>query len=49
MKQIWNAIQFTLAAAGGFCGWFFGGADGFMYALIAFVVIDYIKIGRAHV
>ena len=42
MKQIWNTIQFTLAAAGGFCGWFFGGADGFMYALIAFVVIDYI-------
>ena len=42
MKQIWNTIQFTLAAAGGFWGWFFGGADGFMYALIAFVVIDYI-------
>ena len=42
MKQIWNTIQFTLAAAGGFCGWFFGGADGLMYALIAFVVIDYI-------
>ena len=42
MKQIWNTIQLPLAAAGGICGWFFGGADGFMYALSAFVVIDYI-------
>lgn len=27
---------------GGYLGWFLGGLDGFMYALIAFVAIDYI-------
>ena len=27
---------------GGFLGWFLGGADGFLYALLAFVIIDYI-------
>ena len=26
----------------GFLGWFLGGMDGFMYALIAFVVVDYL-------
>ena len=42
MKQIWNGIQIAFAALGGFIGWFLGGADGFLYALIAFAVIDYI-------
>lgn len=42
MKDIWNWIQTALAAIGGFMGWFLGGTDGFLYALIAFVVIDYI-------
>ena len=42
MKQIWTAIQTAFTALGVFIGWFLGGADGFMYALIAFVVIDYI-------
>ena len=42
MKEIWNWIQLMLAAIGGWLGWFLGGADGFLYALIAFVVIDYI-------
>ncbi len=42
MKQIWNGIQIAFSALGGFLGWFLGGADGFRYALIAFVVIDYI-------
>ena len=42
MKQIWTAIQTAFTALGGFIGWFLGGADGFLYALIAFVVIDYI-------
>ncbi len=41
MKQIWNGIQIAFSALGGFLGWFLGGADGFLYALIAFVVIDY--------
>ena len=42
MKEIWTWIQLMLAAIGGWLGWFVGGADGFLYALIAFVVIDYI-------
>lgn len=42
MKQIWNGIQIAFSACGGFLGWFLGGVDGFLYALIVFVVIDYI-------
>ena len=42
MKQIWNGIQIAFSALGGFIGWFLGGLDGFLYALIAFVVIDYV-------
>lgn len=42
MKEIWNWIQLALTAAGGALGWFFGGLDGFLYALIAFVAADYV-------
>ena len=42
MKEIWTWIQLMLAAVGGWLGWFLGGADGFLYALIVFVAIDYI-------
>ena len=42
MKEIWNWIQLGIAAIGGLLGGFLGGLDGFLYALIAFVVIDYI-------
>jgi len=42
MKQIWTGIQLAFTAFGGFLGWFLGGLDGFLYALIAFTVIDYI-------
>ena len=42
MKQIWTGIQLAFTAFGGFLGWFLGGVDGFLYALIAFTVIDYI-------
>ena len=42
MKNIWNGIQLASSAFGGFLGWFLGGVDGFLYALIAFAVIDYI-------
>ena len=41
MKTVWNWIQAALAVVGGGLGWFFGEMDGFFYALIAFVVIDY--------
>lgn len=42
MKEIWNLIQVAFAAVGGWLGWVLGGLDGFLYALIAFVVIDYL-------
>lgn len=42
MKDIWICIQAAIAAIGGTLGWFLGGLDGFLYALIAFVVADYI-------
>lgn len=42
MKEFWNTIQFVFAAVGGWLGYFLGGCDGLLYALLAFVVIDYI-------
>ena len=42
MKEFWSVIQFVFAAVGGWLGWFLGGCDGLLYALIAFVVVDYI-------
>ena len=42
MKEIWNWIQVVFAAIGGWLGYVLGGLDGFLYALLAFVVIDYI-------
>jgi toxin secretion/phage lysis holin len=42
MKELWIWIQVGFAAVGGFLGWFLGGMDGFMYALIAFVAVDYL-------
>lgn len=42
MKEFWNMIQLVFTAIGGWLGWFLGGCDGLLFALIAFVVIDYI-------
>lgn len=42
MKEFWNTIQLVFAAVGGWLGYFLGGCDGLLYALIAFVAIDYI-------
>lgn len=42
MKDVINILQRIFAAVGGLIGWFLGGIDGFMYALIAFVIIDYV-------
>ena len=42
MREFWNTIQLIFTAVGGWLGWFLGGSDGLLYALIAFVVIDYI-------
>ena len=37
-----SCIQLIFAAIGGWLGYFLGGCDGLLYALIAFVVIDYL-------
>lgn len=42
MKEFWNRIQLVFTAIGGWLGWFLGGCDGLLFALISFVVIDYI-------
>lgn len=42
MKEFWNVVQAVFAALGGWLGWFLGGCDGLIYALVAFIVIDYI-------
>ena len=42
MKEFWNTIQLIFAGIGGWLGYFLEGCDGFLYALIVFVVIDYI-------
>ena len=42
MKEFWNTIQLVFTALGGWLGWFLGGCDGLLIALVAFVAIDYI-------
>lgn len=42
MKEFWNTIQLIFAAVGGWLGYFLGGFDGLLYALLAFVLLDYI-------
>ena len=42
MKEFWNGIQLVFAIIGGWLGWFLGECDGLMYALIAFVIADYV-------
>ena len=42
MKEFWNTIQFIFTAVGGWLGYFLGGCDGLLYALIVFVAVDYI-------
>ncbi len=42
MKTMLEASQTISAILGAFLGWFLGGYDGFLHALLLFVVIDYI-------
>ena len=39
---VWAKVQTAAAAIGGYLGYFVGGVDGLMTALIIFMVIDYI-------
>lgn len=38
-----KSIQIILAAIGAYIGYFLGGWDGFLYALVVFVIADYIS------
>lgn len=42
MKDVVSTLQIVFAALGGYIGWFLGGLDGLLYALLAFVILDYI-------
>ena len=42
MKELWTTFQAVIAALGGWLGYFLGGCDGLLYALIVFVILDYI-------
>nr|DAZ09910.1 MAG TPA: holin [Caudoviricetes sp.] len=42
MKEFWNTIQLIFAAVGGWLGYFLGGCDGLLIALVIFAVADYI-------
>ena len=39
---VWAKIQMAVAAIGGWIGYFVGGVDGLMTALLIFMVLDYI-------
>ena len=39
---IWAKIQAAITALGGWLGYFLGGMDGLLIALIVFVIIDYV-------
>ena len=42
MKEFWNLIQFVFTAVGGWLGYFLGGCDGLLIALVVFVAVDYL-------
>ncbi len=43
MKTVWNFCQFSVSALSGWLGFVLGGYDGFLYALIAFMALDYVS------
>ena len=42
MKEFWNMVQMVFAAVGGWLGYFLGGSDGLLIALVLFVAVDYL-------
>lgn len=42
MRDFWNLIQFIITLLGGWIGYFLGGWDGTLYALVMFITIDYV-------
>ena len=42
MKELWNTAPVIFAAIGGWLGYFLGGCDGLLIALVVFVAVDYV-------
>ena len=42
MKEFWNMIPMVFAAVGGWLGYYLGGCDGLLLALVAFAAADYL-------
>ena len=42
MKEFWNVMKTAFAAVGAWLGYFLGGSDGLLYALLVFVIVDYL-------
>ena len=42
MKELWNMAQMAITAIGGWLGYFLGGCDGLIIALVIFVAADYL-------
>ena len=43
MKTTWNFVQLSASALSGWLGYALGGYDGFLYALITFMTLDYLS------
>ena len=42
MKEFWSMVQLIFTALGGWLGYFLGGCDGLLTALVLFAVVDYL-------
>ena len=42
MKEFWNMVQMVFAAVGGWLGYYLGGCDGLLLALVACSAADYL-------
>lgn len=42
MRDVTGTMQYVFAAMGGALGAVMGGFDGFLYAIVVFVVVDYV-------
>jgi len=40
--KLLHGLQAVIAVSGGWLGWFLGGWDGFLFALVTFMAIDYL-------
>ena len=42
LELVWTKVQLIFTAIGGWLGYFLGGADGLLIALVVFMTLDYI-------